>query len=88
MNEQQFQAEIRRAQTMIRLAPDEADYYAGFMRGLRRAYHGESFGTEAEHQTWLALVDDSDTARAERGRGYRDGLAAGNAAITEDMEER
>ena len=64
---------------MRRLAvdPTKADYYAGFIRGLRRAYHGERFGTEAEHRTWLALADDEDDSRASRGRGYRDGLNFG-----------
>jgi hypothetical protein len=76
VNEAKFQSEVQRAETMRRLATDpmEAEYYAGFIRGLRRAYHGERFGTEAEHALWLALADSEDASRAAEGRGYRDGL--------------
>lgn len=52
------------------------DYWEGYQRGLRRAYYGEVFGTEEEHNLWLSLADDEvDETRRERGRGYRDGLA-------------
>ena len=51
------------------------DYGAGYVRGLRRCYHGENFGTAEEHALLLAAVESEDASRAERGRGYRDGLA-------------
>ena len=44
------------------------------MRGLRRAHHGERFGTQAEHEMWLGAVESSDPQRAALGRGYRAGL--------------
>jgi len=72
MKEATFQSEMRR----LTSDPTEADYYAGFIRGLRRAYHGERFGTEAEHVLWLTLADSEDEQRAARGKGYRDGLNA------------
>ena len=78
MNEATFQSEMRRAEALRRLSADpmEGEYYAGYIRGLRRAYHGEQFGTAAEHELWLSLADDqADEARAARGRGYRDALA-------------
>ena len=83
-NEQHFQifkSEMRRAETMRRLATDpiEGDYYAGYMRGLRRNYHGEPFGTKEEHTLWLSLKDSEDQSRAARGRGYRDGLVFGGS---------
>ena len=77
MNEATFQSEMRRAETMRRLAtgPTEPDYYAGYIRGLRRQYHGEQFGTQAEHDLWMSLADDQDDEqRAAKGRGYRDGF--------------
>lgn len=46
------------------------DYAAGYQLGLRRHYHGEQFGTEAEHQQWLNL----DEHRQEQGDGYRAGF--------------
>lgn len=58
-------------------------YLDGYRRGLRRAKHGDNFGTPKEHETWLSLGlrrDGRDAARAEGGRGYRDGLAG--AAMT------
>jgi hypothetical protein len=55
----------------------EADYWHGYQRGLRRGYMGQLFGTDAEHQLWMRLVDDGpDKPSRDRGRGYRDGLAA------------
>lgn len=79
MTEQQFQSEMRRTQTMGRLAtnPTDSDYYAGYTRGLQRAFHGEQFGNQQEHDLWLGLATDADESRATRGRGYRDGLAFG-----------
>jgi len=55
----------------------EADYWHGYQRGLRRGYMGQLFGTDAEHQLWMRLADDGpDKPSRDRGRGYRDGLAA------------
>ncbi len=51
--------------------PEESQYSQGYQRGLRRHYHGEQFGTEAEHEQWLAL----DGHHQELGDGYRDGFA-------------
>jgi hypothetical protein len=45
------------------------------MRGLRRAHHGESFGTGAEHALWLSASESPDQQRAALGNGYRAGLA-------------
>ncbi len=76
MNQAKFQSEMHRAAAMRRLAtdPTEANYYTGYIRGLRRRYHGERFGTEEDHALWLALADDQDPARTAQGRGYREGL--------------
>jgi len=75
MNEQRFRSEMRRAQAMGRAGNCyEADYWNGFQRGLRKAYHGEKFGTPEEHALWLSLVDRDDETSKQRGRGYRDGL--------------
>jgi hypothetical protein len=76
MNERQFQSEMNRAETMRRLAtdPNEAAYFVGYVRGLRRGYHGERFGSQQEHELWQNLADSDDQSRAAQGRGYRDGL--------------
>lgn len=69
-----FETEMRRAQIMQTAEPDRADYWTGFQRGLRRAHHGESFGTQAEHELWLSLADDEMADRRMKGEGYRAGL--------------
>lgn len=75
MTREMFQREMNRAKTFQSLG-DRPHYWAGYIRGLRRAYHGESFGTQEEHEKWLSLVNDADENRQETGQGYRDGLRA------------
>ena len=65
MNESKFKTYMEAARSL------GGDYSSGYQRGLRRHYHGEDFGTEAEHQKWLTL----DDYRQELGDGYRDGFA-------------
>lgn len=71
-----FASLLRRADTLRRVEPDpiRAEWWAGYKRGLRRAHHGELFGTEAEHQLWSSASESSDPMRAALGRGYRAGL--------------
>lgn len=64
MNESKFKTYMRAAQTM------GGDYASGYQRGLRRHYHGDNFGTPAEHEQWLHLSGH----RQELGDGYRDGF--------------
>jgi hypothetical protein len=68
MDEARFQTLARRAKLLT------SDYGSGYMRGLRRHYYGEKFGTPEEHKTWMSLGRNGDP-RVELGRGYRDGLA-------------
>ena len=76
MTEQKFRSEMRRAMTMEKAADtDRADYWRGYQRGLRRAYHGENFGTADEHSLWLSLIERDDDRSKQRGQGYRDGIA-------------
>jgi hypothetical protein len=67
LTEVQFQHEMSRAQTFQGLEPDRAEYWAGYQRGLRRAFHGEAFGTAEEHDLWLTAVDSEDVLRKQRG---------------------
>lgn len=71
-----FVSLMRRAEALRRLTSDhlEGEWWAGYMRGLRRAHHGAAFGTDAEHRQWLAAAQTADTHRAARGRGYAAGL--------------
>jgi len=45
------------------------EYAAGYIRGLRRAFHGETFCKLEDHARWMQLGDDF-------GAGYRDGFAS------------
>jgi hypothetical protein len=77
MNEQKFKSEMRRAEIMRRAATNDGweEYWVGYIRGLRRAYHGKKFGTEEEHIKWLAPSEIKH--RQSRSIGYSDGLAYG-----------
>ena len=82
MTKQDFESKMLQAKTFHDLG-DRPDYHAGYMRGLRRSYHGENFGTDEEHAKWLTLAeDDQDETRRERGRGYQDGLQGKSPAMT------
>jgi hypothetical protein len=76
----QFQSEMLRADAMRKCDTDNAEFWTGYQRGLRRAFHGENFGTAEEHNLWLSLVDDADPMRRQRGRGYHAGLNFGKTA--------
>ncbi len=68
---EEFEREMTKAKT-FQAAGDAPGYWSGYMRGLRRRYHGNAFGTDDEHQQWVSLINDED--RQDLGRGYRDGL--------------
>lgn len=79
MMTKRFESELRKAQTFQRLEKDplRAAYWYGYQRGLRRAHHGDVFGTEAEHTVWMDLIHSVDMNHVQQGIGYRDGLKAG-----------
>lgn len=61
MDETTFTTLLRRAKKL------RGDYGVGYQRGIRRLYHGTSFGDQKEHD---AMAADP----GELGRGYRDGI--------------
>lgn len=71
-----FATLLRRADTLRRHEQDpiREAWLAGYTRGLRRAHHGDSFGSQAEHDLFLSAADSTDPTRAALGRGYRAGL--------------
>ena len=51
------------------------NFWAGYIRGLRRGYLREKFGTDEDHRKWWILAEaDGDLSRQERGYGYRAGF--------------
>ena len=75
MEEKTFQERARAAKIFKETDHENADFWSGYERGLRRLYHGERFGTPDEHVLWMSLIDDQDEARKMRGLGYRYGFA-------------
>lgn len=71
MTAAEFKSKMLYAESMKKL-DDRPDYWAGYIRGLRRKYHGENFGTSDEHEKWMSLIYDE--TRSDMGRGYRDAL--------------
>ena len=71
MDKATFEHEMNRGQTFQKLETDRAEYWTGYQRGLRRAYHGESFGTAEEHALWLGLQITTGTT-LYGGRGGKD----------------
>jgi hypothetical protein len=66
-----------RVAMMANIDPNAVDYWHGYQRGMRRAHFGEIFGAEDEHRLSVTLAaEGGDRSQRERGRGYRDGLAA------------
>lgn len=72
-NEEVFTAEMKRAQVMRDLEADNEPYWRGYIRGLRRGYHGDNFGTSAEHKMYWNNASSDNADRATMGEGYRDG---------------
>ena len=87
MTREEFEA-AGRAADVLRHTSDaaSADFWMGYLRGLRRHFHGEHFGTAEEHALWSRLADEhGDDARQTRGIGYRCGVAG--TPIAEAMAE-
>lgn len=69
MTEERFKHEMNQAKTFQHISSSSA-YWQGYQRGLRRAYHGSKFGTQAEHELWMNMINNKDYTRQERGKGY------------------
>lgn len=69
-----FRQNLAAAQELKLLSGDP--FWEGYIRGLRRGYHGENFGTLNEHLEWMALADEpGNDQHKDRGDGYRAGLS-------------
>jgi len=76
MDEEQFKLWLQRATLFQKLANGtDVDFWVGYVQGLRRLYHGEAFGTAAEHNLWSTMPDDEpNLTRRVQGAGYRAGF--------------
>jgi hypothetical protein len=71
MEKSLFDIEMTKAGIMGEV--EKEDYWAGYKRGLRRRFEGETFCTPEEHEQWMAYADADTEQLRERGRGYRNG---------------
>jgi hypothetical protein len=74
MDQRTFESLMKRAGMARSAGAADADFLAGYVRGLRRAYHGEQSGSDAEHALWSSL--EGDPMRKRQAAGYRAGLGA------------
>ena len=74
MTRKQLDQEVQRIKALQSADPDRADYFTGYMRGLKRAYSGGKFGIDNMHNLWMKLIFDANKKKRARGLGYRDGL--------------
>jgi hypothetical protein len=74
MDFERFKKEMQMAEHMAKADVERESYWRGYQRGLRRAYHGEKFGTLEEHRKYLDAINSFDEERKETGRGYSDAL--------------
>lgn len=72
MDRERFESEMRLAEIKGKI--ERADYWIGYRRELRRAYHGEKFGTLEEHREYLDAINSFDQAQRETGKEYADAL--------------
>lgn len=72
----EFKSLMRRADHARRLEDDhvKSSWWTGYMRGLRRAHHGDNFGTLAEHEIYINAALSDNPLRAALGNGYQSGL--------------
>lgn len=71
MDERTFKLYMREARTMQSITPSHHELWHAYIRGLRRLFYGEQFGTNSEHEHWMHCGD----RYPERERGYRAGFA-------------
>jgi hypothetical protein len=76
MDKETFTARMCHAEVMSVIS-SSPDYWRRYIRGLKRAYYSEEFGTEAEHALWLPLADRDNMQDHDRGCGYFHGFKAG-----------
>ena len=68
MEKHEFEKELEQAKYFQKCDDRHPDYWMGFILGLHRGYHGESF--QCEYDALMA-----DKKRNGKGEGFRDGLS-------------
>lgn len=90
MDQKTFEQYMRRADQLRRVGDETQEFWRGYVTGIRRHFHGESFGTPAEHERRISIPPDNPH-RGQFGNGYRAGFLgidpsqlSGNSGLTLD----
>ena len=75
------EAQLKARLVEIRALP-QTEYVWGYRRGINKNHHGARWMTDEDHTRLMALTGDS--ARGDRGRGYRDGYAGRPPATADE----
>ncbi len=77
MNLKTFESWFRHAKSLRRSSDEElAEFWRGYIMGLRRLHLGENFGTATEHARRLSIPpDEPKIIRRQYGHGYRAGFS-------------
>ena len=73
MTEAEFKSKMLYAESMKSYG-ERLEYWEAYIRGLERRFHGNQLVKEDEHCRLIEDIRSDDQAKAERGRGYRNGL--------------
>ncbi len=76
MTEAEFQRDLQAAESIRRFSEGlEACFWDGYMKGLRRNYHGPVVGREDDHAIWLSLRNEPEYDSCKLlGVGYEMGF--------------
>ena len=75
MTESQYKSAYIKAEAMYQTSSSlDSHYWRGYMRGLRRGYHGDHFGTDEEHRQWWNAGTMGAPIREQLQSGYRDAI--------------
>jgi hypothetical protein len=76
MDEKKFNSYIKQMEMYIKFSDHkEADFFNGYVSGLRRNFHGQAFGSERDHEKFMKNNDKESV-------GYKFGFRAISPGIT------
>jgi len=82
MNQNTFQSYLMRTKSLQSLDSERSEFWRGYQRGIRRLYHGKSFGTAEEHEKWMNCAD------GDYRKQLQDGYHAGFEGLSPDTLEQ
>ena len=84
MDYEKFKSLANMATTMREYEHWRQDFWHGFLKGLRRLYHGDNFGTDKEHEKWMNCRN-GDFQR-DMQTGYRTGYYYESLSLDDSID--